>query len=362
MRKKVIDYALLVVFIFLLIVGFLVLASASSDLGKIENGDAYFYIKHQLTNGFSFGFIGFFLALYIPYEYWKKSALPLLVVNLVAVLLVFTPLGFHAGGADRWLALGPLTVQPMEFLKLTFIMYLAAWLSNNSILRSKIISVGLVPFWAICGAVSLLLIIQKSTSTIAVLMLAALFIYFAAGAKWRFVLSTILLGLLLFAIITAATPYRRERILTFFDPHRDISGASYQINQSKITIGSGGLLGVGYGKSITKSYLPERIGDFIFAVMAEEFGFLGSMLVMGGFFFVIMRGYLLSRKIRDPFAKLLMIGFASVIGIQVFLHIGSNTGMLPTTGIALPFISYGGSALMVFMTMIGIMLNVSKEA
>lgn len=361
-RRKQVDYALFTATIFLVIFGFVLLASTSSDLGKSRFDDAYYYIKHQLMLGFLPGALGFLAGYFIPYKHYRKFAPFLLLANIVALFLVFTPLGFSAGGATRWIQVGPITFQPMELLKLTFVVYLAAWFSNAKTNRGGAVFEGLVPFMAISGVIGLLLLLQHSTSSVMVLMPTALAMYFAAGAKKRYIASVVGVGLVLIAAVIAITPYRLQRITTFMDPTADAQGAGYQINQSLITIGSGGLWGVGYGNSFSKQYLPERIGDFIFAVAAEEFGFIGSMVLIAAFFLVFTRGYLIARKIGDKFGKYMLVGFSTIIAVQAFIHIGANSGLIPLTGVPLPFISYGGTALAAFMTMGGIMLNISKSA
>ncbi|MFH1188877.1 MAG: putative peptidoglycan glycosyltransferase FtsW [bacterium] len=361
-RHKQVDYVLFAAIGFLIVFGFVMLASASSDLGKIQFNDAYYYIKHQLFFGFSLGVIGFIVGYLLPYHFYKKVAPFLLLSNIVALFLVFTPLGFAVGGAYRWLRIGPMTIQPLEMLKISFVLYLAAWLANMQKKRNHSVFEGFIPFLAIVGVIGFLLLLQKSTSAVIILMPTALAIYFIAGARWKYIFATIGMGLLVLSIIICITPYRRERIMTFFDPNKDTAGSGYQINQSLMTIGSGGLWGVGYGNSFSKSYLPERIGDFIFAVVAEEFGFVGSMFILGIFLLVILRGYLIAKHTDDNFTRLILVGFSTILAIQVFVHVGANSGLIPLTGVPLPFVSYGGTALAVFMTMGGIMLNISKSA
>jgi cell division protein FtsW len=338
------------------------LASASSELGKVKFDDAYYYVQHQLLYGFSLGVIGFIAGYFTPFSFLKKIAPLLLIVNIVMLFLTFTPLGFGVGGANRWLAIGPLTVQPMEFLKITLVVYLAAWLADTRTKRRNSTTEGLIPFLAITGVIGLLLILQKSTSGVMILLPAAVTIYFISGAKLKYIGSVLLLGAIALGMLIYATPYRRERVMTYFDTGADTRDAGYQITQSLITIGSGGLWGVGFGNSLSKSYLPEQIGDFIFAVIAEEFGFVGSMVLLGVFLFVIMRGFLIAKRTSDQFLRLILVGFSTIISIQVFIHVGANSGLIPLTGVPLPFISYGGTALMVFMTMAGMMLSISKQA
>jgi cell division protein FtsW len=288
-----------------------------------------------------------------------------LIATVGLLILVFVPhLGVSSGGAERWIAIGKITIQPEELTKLFFIMYLAAWLSSSrGSGRIKSISEGLLPFWATSGAVALLLLLEHSTSSVFIILVGALAVYFAAGARWSFLVATGVVGIAVVAGFVLITPYRLARIDNFLSPSsQNVYGSGYQINQSLMTIGSGSLFGVGYGNSVSKRYLPARMDDAIFAIIAEEFGFVGAVLVVSMFFVFVARGLILSKKVSDPMGKLILVGFSTIIGIQVFLHIGSVSQLIPLTGVPLPFISYGGTALAVFMTMTGIMLNISKYA
>ncbi len=355
------DYLIVFLTLFLVVFGLVMVASASSELGEKNFGDSYFYLKHQIFYGLSLGIVGFLAASKISYKHYQKIAVILLALNILALILVFTPFGVAAGGAARWLKFGPVIFQPSELLKISFIVYLAAWLSGKKERRSNFFG-GYVPFLIISGLVSMLLILQPTTSVVAILMISALVIYFASGAKFSYILGTVVLGLIALLVVSYFSPYRWERIKGFLDPHADTQGATFHINQALIAIGSGGLTGVGYGQSTTKLlYLPEPIGDSIFAVIGEELGFLGSLFLILAFLFLIIRGLLLSRKISDRFGQLLLVGFSSLIGAQTFVHIGAISGLLPLTGTPLPYISYGGTALAVFMTISGIMVNISKN-
>ncbi len=360
-RRQRADYIIFITAGLLIIIGLAALASASSDLGEIKFGDAYYYIKHQALYGLSFGLIGFYIGYILNYRVYKKFAFIFLIVSLGLLALVFSPLGITSGGAQRWIAAGPITIQPSEFLKLFFIGYLAAWLSSAKRDRQKNFREGLLPFLVISGIIAVLLLIQKSTSAAVILMVASLAIYFVSGAKKKYVIATILLGLTLLSVIVMATPYRRERVLGFLRPETASQESTFQVNQALITIGSGGLFGVGYGQSTSKNYLPERIGDSIFAIIAEEFGLVGSLVLISLFFILVTRMFILARRSSDGFGKLLLVGFATIIGIQAFIHIGGNSGLIPLTGVTLPFISFGGTALAVFMAMIGATLNITKH-
>ena len=362
MRKhQSIDYIIFAVTGLLLVIGLAALASASSDLGELKFSDAYYYLKHQVFYGFSFGIIGFWIGRTLNYRAYKRIAPIFLLLSLAALILVFSPFGLTAGGAQRWIQLGPVTIQPSELLKLFFIGYLAAWLSSTKRERQKSIGEGFLPFLIISGIIAVLLLVQNSTSAAVILMVASLATYFISGARKKYILATILLGLTLLSVVVFVTPYRRERVLSFINPEVASEKSIYQSAQAKITIGSGGLFGVGYGQSTSKNYLPERIGDSIFAIIAEEFGLVGSLAIISLFFILVTRMFILAKRAGDQFGKLLLAGFATIIGFQAFIHIGANSGLIPLTGVPLPFISFGGTALAVFMTMIGITLNISKH-
>ncbi len=345
----------------LILFGFVILASSSSNLAATQYGDSYYYLKHQIYYGLSLGLIGFWCASKLFYGTYVKRSLSvwLLVLSIIGLLLVFTPLGLTAKGATRWLALGPFSFQPAELLKITLLIYLASWLSFKDHAQQSLRQ-GFLPFAVVLTVVSGILILQHSTSPVAMLILVALIMYFVSGAKLRYLGAIIAAGLFSLALIVAVTPYRAQRVLSFLNPEADAQGSGYHLLQAKTAIGAGGIFGVGYGQSTVKYRLPEPIGDSIFAVAGEEFGFVGSVILLGLFLFLVLRILMLARHTPDPFGRLLLIGFGSIITIQVFVNVGAMTGLLPLTGTPLPFISYGGTSLAVFMTMMGIVVNVSK--
>ena len=358
-RRRKSDLIIVFCTFFLVIAGLVMLASASSNLGKIRFDDTYHYLKHQLIFGVSFGLIGFFLASKIYYRFYEKIAVILILVGLGLLLLVYTPFGFQTGGAERWIQLGPISFQPAEFMNIAMIVYLAAWLRKKE--RTKKVLKGLVPFLIVVGLTTYLLLKQPSTSSAAILLAVSLIIYFASGTKFSHVLAIILIGVIAFGSVIYLSPYRWERIQSFLNPEANQLSSGYHINQTLIAIGSGGLWGVGYGQSTTKiKYLPEPIGDSIFAVIAEEMGFVGTGVLMGIFLLLILRTFQIAARARDKFGHLLLVGFGSLIAIQAFVNIAAVSGVIPLTGAPLPFISYGGTALVSFMTIAGIINNVSK--
>lgn len=360
MRAHKPDYLIILCLAFLVIFGLVTLASASSNLGETKFNDSFYYLKHQVFYGLSVGLVGFLAAYKIYYRKYQKWAVFLLIFSIALLILVFTPLGFKAGGSERWVHLGPITFQPAEFLKITFVLYIAAWLAGDKE-RYRSFYSGFVPLFIIFGLIAGLLFKQPATTTVVIIVASALIVYFVSGAKLRYVLGMGILGAAFLAALIYITPYRFERILNFLDPNANPLGGGYHINQALIAIGSGGLTGVGFGQSTTKiQYLPEPIGDSIFAVVAEEMGFIGSLALIAIFAVFILRILLLAKKSKDRFGKLLLVGFGSLIALQVFVNVAAISGLIPLTGVPLPFISYGGTALAVFMTMGGIIVNISK--
>jgi len=356
------DYIFLSCVIILTVFGLAMLSSASSDTGKIKFNDTYYYLKHQIIYGLILGIAGFLFAYNFYYQNWKKIAVYLFVLNVIFLVLVFTPLGITHKGASRWLNVGPISFQPAEFLKISFIVYSAAWLGNKKRERSKSFLKGFLPFLVMAGLLGGLILAQPATTIFMILMAAVLVMYFLSGMRLSYLFAIALLGATFLGAVIYATPYRYERIKAFFVEDASKENTSlYQTNQSKMAIGSGGLWGVGFGKSTTKyRYLPEPIGDSIFAVIAEELGFAGSLLLISTFAVFFARGAWIAKKCGDQFGRLAAIGLMVVIAIQTFIHIAAISGVIPLTGVPLPFISYGGTALAVFLTMSGIVGNISK--
>jgi len=361
-KSKRNDYFFISLVFILTAFGLAMLASASSDLGKIKFNDTYFYLKHQITFGLSFGILGFFIAANVYYRRWEKWALSFLIFSIGLLVLTFSHWGVLLGGAKRWLAFGSFSFQPSEIVKFAFLIYLAVWLSRNKD-RTKNFFSGFLPLIFLLMFICGILLIQRSTSAAIITGLSAVAVYFISGARFRYVLAIILLGLAVLLLVIKFTDYRFERIMAFLNPQSDPLSKNYHQNQTLLAIGSGRLWGRGYGQSTTKiHYLPEPVGDSIFAVIAEELGFAGAVSLIAAFFLLIWRSFIIAEKSSDNFAKLLAISFGLVVGLQVFIHIAALTGLIPLTGVSLPFISYGGTALAVFLTMAGIITNISKYA
>lgn len=354
------DFFLIIVLSILVIGGLVMLSSASSDIAKMRFGDSLYYLKHQLQFGFGLGIAGFLAGLFLSLRNWEKIAVPFFIISLVLLLLVVsTSLGFGKG-SERWLRLGPITFQPAELVKLTLFLFLASWFSRRSA-RAKEFIGGFLPFMVILGVTMALIVIQPATTIAIIMLIAALIVHALAGGRLWHTGLAVLLGAGMVAILIFSTQYRAERIRTYLNPERDNRGSSYQIQQTLQAIGSGGITGVGFGKSTTKiKSLPEPIGDSIFAVIGEELGFIGAGVTVLLFGVLVFRCFFLARAASDLFSRLFVVGFISLLGIQAFIHIGAMVGLVPLTGVPLPFISYGGTSLAVFLTMAGIVVNISR--
>jgi cell division protein FtsW len=279
----------------------------------------------------------------------------------VFTALVFIPrIGFTHGGATRWLAIGGGTIQPAEFLKIGFVIYFSAWLSG---IKDKVsdIKSGIIPYLVLVGLCGAILIKQPDIGTLIVIAITGLAMLVAAGLPWKHFFGLIVFGILVFALLITVKPYLRDRAMTFLDPNRDPTGASYQIQQSLIAVGSGGFIGRGFGQSIQKfNFLPEPIGDSVFAVFAEEWGLLGSIVLLGLFLFFAIRGIHISATSPDIFGGLMALGIVILIVVQSFINIASMLGIFPITGMPLLFVSHGGTALLFAMAEVGILLNISR--
>ena len=355
------DRGLIITIFIILGLGLIILASASIEVSREHFNKPYYYFFHQLVYGVGIGLVFFFIVQKIPYKFWKKAAVPLLALSIIALILIFVPnIGFGYGGAKRWIKLGFLSFQPSELVKLAFIIYLAAWLEKRKE-EIKTFSHSTLPFLIIMGLIGALIVAQPDIGTLGVIVMIGIAVFFTAGAKLSHIFIIFLSGLsTLFALIKIA-PYRMNRLLSFLHPEIDPLGISYQINQALLAIGSGGIFGVGLGHSRQKyNYLPSPTSDSIFAITAEEWGFIGATVLIILFITLALRGFKIAKNSPNRFAKLAAIGITSWIIFQTFVNIGAITGLIPLTGITLPLISYGASSMIVTLIGLGILVNISK--
>jgi cell division protein FtsW len=351
----------LILTIILIVGGFFIFSSAS--LGILVRNEMKF--SSVAFNQFFYGlFLGSLACLFfarIDYHVWKKYSFVFFISSLVLTFLVFAPvIGLEHGGARRWIDLGFISFQPAEFLKIAFVIYFAAWLSS---LKEKVgtFSWGLLPFLAFAGILGAVLLAQPDTDTFAVIIFAALAMYIAGGAKWRHILIILIFGLAVLAILYFTRPYIKQRIDVMIHPSINNQTSGYQLNQSLIAVGSGRVWGRGFGQSIQKfHYLPEPMGDSVFAVAAEEFGFVGAFSIIAIFIIFGLEGLKISSGASDNFGRLMALGIVILITSQALVNIGGMIGVLPLTGIPLPFISQGGTALLITLVEAGIMMNISR--
>src|SRR3989344_4086672 len=353
---KRIDIILLVSVMSLTLFGLFMIYDASSFVAFRDFMDKYHYIKSQAF-WVVLGFASLVFFSYFDYHKLYNLSLPILIFALVLLILVFIPgVGVHLLGARRWINIGSFLLQPAEFVKLALAIYLASWLSSKEKGR-------LMAFLLLLGLIMLLVILEPDMGTAVVILSEALVVYFLSGGNIIYFMVMVPVAAAVGFILIKLSPYRLKRLETFFDINQSIQDSSYHVRQVLIAFGSGGIFGVGLGNSLQKySYLPEITTDSIFAIIAEELGFIGAVILIIVFAVIIWRGFSIAIRARDNFGRLLGGGITTFIATQIIINLGAQTVLLPLTGIPLPFISYGGSALIVDLCAVGILLNISKQS
>jgi cell division protein FtsW len=358
-----VDKILFGIVLLLLAIGLAVLYSASTVISYNNFGNTSYYFVHQLLYGALIGCVAMYFCSRIDYHIWQRLIPLLLFVALILLMLVKVPgIGFSANGATRWIHFGFITFQPAELAKFAVILYTAGWVAKQHT-KLKDFYYGLFPALVIISLFALLVLWQPDMGTMLSMVLTALVMLFVAGMDLRYFAGVGAFGILALVVLVKLEPYRARRITTFLNPSFDPQGIGYQINQALIAIGSGGLWGYGYGMSRQKhNYLPEAIGDSIFAVMSEELGLIRVLVILALFLALAIRGLRVGMKAPDLLGKMLAIGIVSTITVQVCINIAAISGLLPLTGIPLPFFSYGSSAMIVMLAEVGILLNISRQA
>jgi len=360
-RSKKVDKPFLLLTLVIVVFGYFIFSSAS--LGLLASSTAKFQAVtfNQLILGLLCGSIAAFITSRIPYQKWRTYAFYIFIISTVMMVLVFVPhIGMLHGGAKRWINIGSFSFQPAEFFKIGFVMYAAAWYASIKS-KSSTFKYGTLPLIALIVLGAVLLLAQPDTDTFMVVTAAGLGIYLAAGGKWRDVFIMAAGGILVLLILIQVRPYLKQRIETFMDPSKDPTGSGYQIQQSLIAIGSGGLFGRGFGQSVQKfNFLPEPIGDSIFAVAGEEFGFVGTVAIVFLYLMFAYQGFRIAIRAQDTFGSYLVIGLIILITLQSYLNISSMLAITPLSGTPLLFVSQGGTALFFALASVGIILNVSK--
>lgn len=357
------DYVFIGILGVILVVGLIMLSSASTAVAFQKFRDNFYYLKHQILFGFLPGIVLFWVASRIDYQKYKKFAFPAFLMSLLLLIAVFVPgVGFAYGGAKRWIHLGSQIFQPAEIVKLGFMIYLSSWLAKKA-QKNEVNSFyhGFLPFLVVLGLILSLILKQPDVGTMSIVALISITIYWVAGGAFRHIVAFGLIGVLAFFVLIKVAPYRAARLTVFMNPQVDPQGIGYHINQALVAVGSGGFWGRGFGLSRQKHlYLPEVIGDSIFAIIAEEMGFVFCVALILLFLFLVYRGLRIARNAPDDFARLLAVGISAWIGFQVIINIGAMTGLLPLTGLPLPFISYGSSSLIALLFASGILANISR--
>jgi len=357
MKKQKVDVFLLGTIISLLVVGFLALATASIPLSLKLTGNATHYLFHQILFGLLPGLILGFIAFKVPLNKVKKFSILVFIISIISMLLVFVPgLSRSELGATRWLDLGFISMQPSDFLKLSVVFYLATILDDEKN-RKKFFAFATVLF-----LVFSVLILQKDTGTLFVIFATALAMFFCSKTPIKQTLLIIGSAFAGFAALIILSPYRMKRMFSFLNPNTDVLGSGYHINQSLITIGSGGLLGSGLGLGMQKlGFVPQSISDSVFTIFAEEVGFIGVSLLIILFLYFFWRVIVVAKRADNQYLRLMAIGLGCWIIVQTFVNIGSMTAIMPLTGIPLPFISYGGTHLIAELIACGLLLNISRR-
>lgn len=347
------DYLLALVVFGLVLFGLLMVYDASVVEAYQKFSDKYFYLKQQLR-WVVLGLLSGLIFAKVDYRKLAKIASLMMFVTIILLILVLIPgLGTKALGAKRWINIAGFSLQPAELTKIVFVLYLASWLSKQS---------RFLPFLVLSSLLLGLIILEPDLGTAVIIITSGFLVYFTSGAPLFYLSLLSFLGVFGGLTLIWTSPYRRQRLLSFLDPTSDPLGASYHIRQILIAVGSGGLFGLGLGRSRQKyEYLPAATTDSIFAVIAEEMGFVIGLIVIMAFFFIIWRGILIAKEASDRFGQLLAVGITSWIGMQSLINLAAMVALVPLTGVPLPFISYGGSSMVVTLTAIGILLNVSKN-
>ena len=357
-----IDRLFLISVFVLTLAGFIIFLSASLGL-LAQDGASFGMVATKQGISLVLGIIGFFIFSKLPYSWLRSSALLILIGAVLVNLLLFIPgITFHFNGASRWISLGFFTFQPSELLKIAFIIYLSAWAYA---VKDKIATFkyGFMPYVVIVGILSLLLLSQRDTDTLVIIAGTGLVMMYIAGMRFRFVILAILLMLTLVGAVIAVRPYALDRLKTYINRGADTQGSGYQINQSLIAIGSGELVGRGFGQSIQKfGYLPQPTDDSIFAVAAEEFGFIGGLILIIMYALLLVSIFRIGNRSSDIFAGLLVMGIGILIVSESFMNISAMLGLLPLSGLPLLFVSHGGTALILTLSIAGMVANVSKYA
>lgn len=345
-----------------LVFGLVMLSSASSVVSYAKFGNIYNYFSRQLV-AVVISLVAMFIVSKIDYHIWRKYAGGALIISIILLLLVFIP-GIRAdfGTSRSWISIFGYSFQPSELVKITFLIYLATWLEAKKE-QLKSFSMGVFPFLVTLAVISGLMLLQPDLGTLLIIIAAAMAVFFVGGGNFKHIIILGVLGVLaLFLMVSLSSSYQMDRLKCYQNPGYDTQDECYQINQSLIAVGSGGLFGRGLGQSRQKfMYLPEVWGDSIFPIIAEEVGFVFSSAILLVFLFLFYRILMVAKNAPDQYGMALAVGVAAWLAVQSFLNIGGQMNLIPMTGVPLPFISAGGSSVLSSLIALGIVINISKQ-
>jgi len=355
------DVQLFIVVAVLLIIGTYMVFNASAPTAYSESGDSLSYLKKQLIM-LGIGSVGMLVAIFLNYKVYRKFAWPIFGFGLVLLVAVFTPLGHEVNGARRWLFFGSVTIQSSEFMKIAMVILISYKLSKMNLKLDRIRN---YIFYAIViVAVAVILQLQHHLSATVIIVLPVVVLLLIAGTKLKYFFTILAGGIGMGVLLIAMESFRKARVFAFLDPFNpeNIQGQNWQIVNSLMAIGSGGWFGKGLGQSAQKFLLPEPQNDFIFAILVEETGFIGALIVIMLFGYLIFRGFSIAAHAPDKFSSYLAIGITTILATQIIMNILVVTSLMPVTGVSLPFFSYGGTSLIFLMYSMGILLNISRNS
>jgi len=360
--RKNYDTTILLLAVVLTCLGVVMVYSSSSIMAAKRYGDGFYFLKRQAIYALG-GFAAMAVLMRIDYQRWRRLAVPLFLLSALLLVVVLVPgIGSHAGGASRWIRMAGFSIQPSELVKLALVVYMAHSLARK---KDKLQSYrfGFFPYMVVLAVLLFLLLLQPDLGSALTLAIIAMIMLVVAGTRLSYLLSVIIPALPFLYFTIMGVDYRRKRILAFLNPWEDPTDTGFQIIQSWIAFGTGGVFGNGLGEGKQKLfYLPEAHTDFIFSVLGEELGFVGVLVVTAMFLFLVLRGIRASLGAPDEFGCFLACGVTILLGIEAFVNIAVVLGMLPTKGLALPFLSFGGTSLMTTLMAVGILLNVSRHS
>lgn len=360
-KRVPIDHTLLVITIVLALIGLVMVFSASAVVAGSRFHDEGYFLKRQIV-WLALGFLLMQVLSRIDYVWWKRLAIPLLGVTTLLLVLVLVPsIGVAAKGGRRWLHVGPVLVQPAELAKLVLLVYVAAYLAKREETITRFWS-GLLPPLLVFGVVGGLVLLERDLGTVVIMGLTVMGLLFLGGARVAHLLGLSVAGLVAMTVLVVGSSFRLQRVMVFLAPWKDPTNAGFQITQSFLAFGHGGVFGVGLGEGRQKLFfLPEAHTDFVLALVGEELGLLGTASIILLFALFVIRGFYIAARARMPFGRYLGMGITLLIGVQALINASVVTGLVPTKGLTLPFVSYGGSSLATCMAGVGMLLNISRD-